>query len=276
MLQPILPLELHERIIDVVGNEAVIAFQAAEMVDDKVLLALQSFSLVCRAWHASTLRHTFYGVRIAVSDGDSQDAEGLERTQLLHLLEVNPLIRQCIQDFDLYLTGPVSAEVVESLCHAVGPVETLRINMLKSSGVELSRSSPWDGLHHLLTTHHLRNLSIRSDYLPTRLLEAPPSLRSLTLGGIEEVVIDHESGDQDTGTWRSTKLERLVVIKTGHVLSIVDAAADDSLSAFFDHLKYLDMTFNMRDLFGDRQWNVILSRWTRLETLAIRWDILGE
>ena len=277
MPQPTLPLELHQLIIDVLGRQRAIAFKLYKTLDRNVQLALRSFSLVCKAWHALTLRHTFYGVRIVMFNDDNQDRDGRLRAQLLQLMEVNPLIKECIQNVDLYIAGPLPAETVEALCCAFGPVNTLRVNMVKAFQPKVACPSSFDGVHPLLT-HHLLNLTIRSDYLPTCLLALPPNIKSLTLVATDDGVIRHDFGNGHAGTWRSsTKLEKLVVKPAARVLATIAAAVDDDLSAFFDHIKYLDMTFYDADLtVNSRSWHVIPSRWTHLETLIVRFEILGK
>ena len=281
MSQPFLPPELHKPIIDVFGDKSVIAFHSNRKADVDVLLALRSFSLVCKAWHAMTLRHTFAGVRISVFQADSKERYYRQaRVRLLQLIKANPLISKCIQYFDINLMTPVSVGDVEELCRAVGPVETLSIRMTGLNQFDhQSRPSPLDGLHPLLVTPHLRNVVIRTKLLPTRFLEALLNIRSLklTLEKMDGVVIDHKSDGGHIGAWRSSKLESLVVRRPFYMLSEIGAAADEDLFAFFDHIKHLEIgPFSTGDESINPQLHVILSRWVRLKTMAIRWCTVGK
>jgi len=271
-----LPPELHQLIIDLVAGKIVtVAFQPIKTAEKGIRDALRSFSLVCKDWHALTLRYTFHDLSMTIfaSDKDRQ-----RYAALLRLLEVNPLIGQCIRRMDLSILElePVPVEIVEELCRAIARVETLRLR-LKLSPRPPTHPSALDGLHHLLSTPHLRNLSISSSYLPISLLRALLNARSLTLQGVREVLMDgYGYGDRHSDAWRSSNLEELTVRPADRALNGIVAAQDVGLSAFFDNLKYLDVKFSLPAHPPDSQLHVLLARWQRLQTLVLRWDIDGE
>jgi len=275
MNQPSLPLELHQLIIDIIIDDAGLAQQAVYREGEDTRGSLGACSLVCKNWHAHTLRYIFHRVHFTLVDSDE---DLTRRAELFRLLEVNPLIRRCIRRAHIYLSISVSPDGVEALCNAISPVETFSL-VLESSQLDLPSPSPLDSLHPILSTSHLRNLSIWSRYFPTRMLEGLANLQSLTLEGVKVVVFNHKARDgREDGVWRSSTLERLVVTPARRFLAKIGSVADSNigLSAFFEHLKYLDIAFDTDEMALNSSWNILLARWKRLETLIVRWHVLGE
>ena len=90
-----LPPELHQFIIDVIGDSASITLSPPiSGVKEDVRDVFGACSLVCKDWHALTLRHTFHHLHLTVFDNPG-DHERL--AELFRLLELNPLIRRCIR-----------------------------------------------------------------------------------------------------------------------------------------------------------------------------------
>ena len=270
MDQPSLPLELHQLIIDIIGDDAIHA-QPAQRAKEDPRDSLGACSLVCKDWHAHTLRYTFYRVHFILVDSDK---DLTRRAELFRLLEVNPLITRYIRRAKIYLSLSVSPGGVETLCSAISPVETF-ILRLESSGFNLPSPSTLDGLRPILTAPHLRHFSIHSSHLPTSLLEALANVRSLSLEGVRVVVVDHDS---DAGPWRSSMLEKLDVTNARCFLKKIGPLMDSycGLSAFFDHLKHLTLSFDTQDVFADSPWHIPLARWKRLETLIVGWRVFGK
>jgi len=111
------------------------------------------------------------------------------------------------------------------------------------------------------------------------MLQGLTNLRSLTLEGVREVVFDHRFGDGgEDEVWRSSTLETLVVTPARPVLTKIGGVANSNigLCAFFDHIKYLDLMFDIDHTLSDYSWTILLARWKHLETLSVRWHIVGE
>ena len=267
MAQPALPPELHRPIIDFIGHDVVNAEQVMRGVKSKTRETLRACSLVCKAWHHSALRYIFHNARISMVAGD----RGLERnTELFRLIEANPSIRRCIRSAKMYLEREVSPADVEKVCNAISTVEEFSL-ALQSPRPNLLRPS-LDGLRPILSSQHLRDMTIWSSHIPLRLVEDAPNLRSVSLPIANTVDMDHGRD----GTWRSSsQLEKLVVKHGQRILNQIQTWGERyvGLLAFFDHLKYLEM-----DLYADRvdhgsSWALLLSHWRRLETLAVRWIV---
>ena len=278
MTQPVLPLELHELIIETIGDEDI--GDALEpplfRLKDTVLRTLRSCSLVCRDWHSFTLRHIF---RTACLDLRSEE-RGLKRiTALSQLLDANPSIKRCIRRVEMYLRSTSSREAVERVCHAISPIETMHLVIdYYQPEHPPSHTSPLAGLHPILTTQHLRDLTISSERLPLHLLEDLTNLRSLTLQGVRTLDIDY---DHD-GTWRSSTLEKLVVshpyaiVVLNQIWAATLGNRNVGLAAFFDRLKYLRLDLNTGSLTRGTSWASLLARWRCLETLDVQWRLTGE
>jgi len=278
MSQVTLPPELHKLILDVLGDEAVVAFQSAERLVGDVRLTLSSCSLVCKYWHTLTLRHTFYGVRLAVYNPLCQDREERARRELVELIEANPLIGQCVQSFDLSLLGGFAPEAIERMCLLVSPVKNLSLFIDMNSRYDLSHPSTLNSLYSLLTPSHLRHLSIWSKRLPAHLLDVLLNVQSLKLDGVEEVVADRGLRDLAGRAWRSSAMQKLVMSPASCLLASIGATTGPACdpSIVFDHLTYLDLSLGTEDHLRDGPWYAILAHWTRVETLIIRWIVVGE
>ena len=259
-----LPLELHQLIIDVIGDEYVSSKLPSK---DGTRDALQACSLVCKSWHSRSLRHTFYSTDFAFFNGDRV----LQRqTELFRILDVNPSIRRCIRRTEIYLETGVLLEDVEALCNTISPIETLRVVVETSHDEPDSPHSPLEGLHPILNTQFLRDFSVWAAHFPLRLVENATKLRSLTLQGVE--TLDTESVRD--GAWCSeSTLEKLVVARGRRVLTQVGAAVERStgLYAFFEGVKHLEMYLTVDELLHHSSWRLLLARWIRLETLVFHW-----
>ena len=277
MSQTTLPPEINDLIIGVLGDEVVTAFKLRLVVQRDVQAALAACALVCKQWHSFTLPHTFYGVRLR--------HDPLSRrhfASLTELVKANPYIKECIRQFNVLLPGPgtLDAERLGDICRTVSPVETLTLyNGIITPPHDLSQPSILDSLRPILITPHLRDLTLCSKSLPTHLLEVLHSIRSLTLRGIQEIVVDHGPKDRDEKAWRSSALKKLDLHPAEFILSRIGAAAesDSDLAAFFENVKLLVLWFRTADLGHDsRLWYTILARWRYLEKLDINWTVRGE
>jgi len=270
MPQPILPPEIHQLIIDVVGNEYVSAKQPSK---NGTREALQAFSLVCKYWHDLTLRYTFHNVTFPLYGGERD----LKRhAELFRILEINPLIKGCIRCILIYLWGEVLPEGIETLCKAISPIETLCV-VLETAEFEhdLLRPPLLVGLHPILTGQYLRDFSISAAEFPLCLLENLTNLRSLTLEGVRTV--DTESGRD--GAWRSesSTLEKLDMARSRRALGRLGLAVNliAGLDVFFRYIKYLAMDLTFDALFPGSPCHVLLSRWLHLETLEFHWTAIS-
>jgi len=273
MTELVLPPELHELIIDIIGDEAIDAVLEYLPYGPKhgALDTLHACSLVCRGWHGLTLRHIYHLVHFDLTNSDNRNLE--RNAELYQLLVLNPLIGRYIRHVEMHLENSGSPEAVETLCNSISPIETLRI-VLQYSQFRLPLVAPLDGLHPIFT--HLRDLTLSSSRLPLRILEHLTNIRSLTLQGVHAVDID----DGYTGRWRSSTLEKFVLRDPRCVLNqILAATLEDEhvgLAAFFDRIKYLDMDLDIVDVFRDTSWVALLASWIHLETLIIHWSVRGE
>ena len=272
MAQARLPLELQHLIIDFIGEEYVFARLSPHGAKDSgagLVRTLRACSSVCKDWHRHTLRHTFYSIDFSLFDADK---ELQLYTKLLRMLEANPWIRRCIRRAEIVMEGRILPENVETVCSAISPIEILRVVVEPSEGdsIGLAPSLPLDGLHPILATQHLRDLSIRSARFPLHLLENLANLRSLTLQGVKTLEMDTESGRD--GTWRAvlSRLERLVVVGGTCVLTQLGEAAKTNvgLCTFFKHVKHLDMDLKCERSLSDSPWQALLGRWSHLKTLV--------
>ena len=267
MTQPKLPPELHQLILDTIGDEVVHAELALRKVMGSARETLRTCSLVCRDWHDLTLRHTFYNTNFVFFGGD-RDMK--RQAELFRLLEINPLIRRCIRRTDFHLQGDVLRGHVEAMCNAISPIEILRI-VFETSGPELDfpRPSLLDCLYPLLTTPDLRDLSIATSYFPLHVLGCVANLQSLTLTGVQMV----DMGKRGDKAWSSSTVEKLVVANGSRVLTQIGVAIKDNedLHAFFQDLKHLDMDLAGEESLLSPPWRVLLVRWIHLETLVFHW-----
>ena len=289
MTLPLLPLELHQLIVNAVGDEYVAACwwdTVYPPADDIAAVpgdsrdTLRSCSLVCKHWHALTLHHTFYGVIVGLEDNVNQRVrKDRVEERLLELLRANPSIKRCIRVFCLSLSLFTSADTVKKLCCTVTPVETFHLALDELFELEpaLPEPSPLDAVHPLLSSPSLRNLSICAPYLPIRILGYLCRIQSLSLREVETVGAGHASGNNQIAGWNSCKLERLNVQPAGPFMAAIgSAAASGGLSAFLKHLKHLEILLRTNDLVANPPWRVALASWHHLETLTVHWRVLGE
>ena len=274
MPQITLPPELHELVIGVYGDQLVVAVTLGFMLRRDVRATLGACALVCKHWHAFTLRYTFYGVWIC------QDRRSRAHFALLtELIKTNPYIKQCIRDTDLKLPAEFDTTSLENMCRVISPIETLRIyNTVSTSTQNLSRASTLDSLRPILVTPHLRDLTLYSRTISTRLLEVLHSVQSLSLQGVRMVVVDHGLKGQDSGTRRHSALRKLVLHPAEFVLASIGAAveSDRELFGFFENIRSLELSFEITRLGNARPWNAMLARWSDLEKLEINWIVNGE
>ena len=276
MPQPDLPLELHQLIIDFVGEEAILSAAPISRAEEAVRTTLQSCSFVCKGWHAHTVRYMFHDLWINLFRTD-EDHERYE--ELLRLLEVNPLIARSIRRVLLSIRNNhgVTGEVVGNLCRKITSVEVLYLRILGALHPPSNLLSALDGLYPLLASPHLHDLSISAPHLPLRLLEIPPNVRSLTLLDVASGgSVGHLFKEHHEGTLCSATLEKLVVRKGNRVLEIIAPVAQGSPCTCFDSIKYLDITFYAASPRPYPQWNTVLARWRCLETIIINWHIMGK
>jgi len=269
MPQPTLPPELHHIILKIIGDEVFHAELFLHSMKGSVRGTLRACSLVSKAWHNSALPYVFHHARFFLTSGDRLPRRNAE---LFQLLEANPSIRRCIRRAEMFLDREVLPEDVEKVCDAISPIEEFTL-VLRTCPPDLLRPS-LDGLHPILSSPHLRDLSIWSTYLPLRLLKNTPNLRSLSLLSVDMVDMDH----CHNGTWRSPTLEKLVVGNLWGFLNKIQGLGDHrtKVLAFFDCLKYLEMYSITYGVPGDNSWVVLLANWRRLETLVVHWDVTGE
>ena len=272
---PILPAELQQLIIDFVGDGYVNArLLRLETQRCEAREALRTCSLVCKAWHSRTLRHTFYDNYFAFF---ATDRELKRHAELFRILEANPLIRRCIRRAEIYMEEGVLPERVETLCKAITPIGTLRIEVGTIASEDgLPRPSPLDGLHPILTTPYLCDLSIFAARVPLCLLESLTNLRSLTLEGVK--TLDAESGRDGEWCLESSTLERLVVTRGRRALSQLGDAVNSvaGLNMFFKQIKILDMDLAGDQILRDFSWHGLLARWVYLENLVFRWNVYSK
>ena len=271
MSQATLPLEIHEHIINVIGNE----YSSSKVPpygqpSEVVRGTLEACSLVCKDWHSLTLRHTFYIVNITFREGN----EYLKRhAELCRILEINPSIRKYMRRTTAVIVRHgVLPEDVEPLRDALSLVVTSKI-VLQCSEDRFDLPRPLAGLHAILTGRNLCDLSIFAISFPLILLENLTNLRSLTLIGVRTL----DLVDVDDRTWRSelSTLEKLVVQYSRGILSQLGAAVEEFVGpfAFFKNVKYLVVDLDSEAIDRDPPWRVLLARWTCLETLVIGWDV---
>ena len=269
MQQSILPPELHQLIINVIGDEVLHAGPVLHSARGRVRETLRACSLVCKAWHASTLPYTFHSARFLMFAGDIPRNE-----ELFRLLKANPSIRRCIRRAEMHLEWDLLPEVVERMSSAIYPLEEFTLVM--PFGLPEDPQLLLKALQPTLSSRHLLNLSVDIPYFPLALLENVPNLRSLTLEKVYIAGIGY--GDDGPGAWRSSTLEKLVLKRTSRrLLDHIQAVGDIkvALHTFFDRLKYLDMDLYTKDLDPDGSWPILVARWTHLETLVINWSLSG-
>jgi len=280
MHHPNLPPELHQLIIDFVGEEVIVTFTPINRADDAVRKTLRSCSFVCKDWHAHSLRYIFHDLWINLfgSDEDCGRYEGL-----FQLIKVNPLIGKSIRRLLLSIKRTqecVTAEFVENLCREMTSVEVLDLTLLSPRPLyELPDfPSPLNGIYHLLASPHLHNLSISAPNLPLRLLEIPPNIRSLTLQGVVGSTPAEDLFEEQgyKGAPGSTTLEKLTVSNAHQVLDSIAPVAQGSLSSFFAGIKYLNMMFHDTSPDPNSRWNTVLEPWRCLQALIIHWCINGK
>ena len=111
--------ELHQLIINVIGDEVVYAELVLHSVKGSARETLRACSLVCKDWHAGALRYTFHNARFSMFSGDRLLKRNVE---LFRLLGVNPSIRGCIRRAAMNVQREVSLEDIEKVCSAISPV----------------------------------------------------------------------------------------------------------------------------------------------------------
>jgi len=268
MPRPVLPFELHQLIIDIIGEEFVAALRPWK---DGTQDALHACSLVCKGWRSETLQYIFYNANFAFF---SEDLDLTRPAELFRILEINPSIRGCIRRTEIYLETGVFLEDVEALCNAISPIETLRVVHQLSNGEPGHIFPPLECLHPILNTHVLRDFSIWATHFSLRFLENATNLRSLTLEGVE--VLDTENVHD--GAWRpesSTSLEKLVLVGSSRVLTIIGERVEKfpGLDAFFKDVKHLEVDLADHELLPHSPWRLLLARWIHMETLVFHWTV---
>ena len=176
----LLPAEIQELIIDSV---------AAVPPPDR-RHAMSICSQVCKFWHSSSLRHTFYDVDLPRHLKSRQDVN------ILRLMEANPEIARCIKSISIAFpwrgdTSTYDDDEFEKVCQAVSKSAS-QLAFYRAVPDLRSRPLVQKGLSLLLGSPSLSNLSFFSAFKSSMLESASQSVGVLNFNHVKDVVLDHE------------------------------------------------------------------------------------
>ena len=244
MPTPSLPAEIHELIIDWIG--------------DGFRESLQACALVCKHWHIYTLPYIFGSIDLSMSSTTKQ-LECLK--QLLQVLDSNPLIRSRAQSLVLSVNDhlPEFDDALGKLASRIQLVTELTITF----SFPISSDLPPFFDNNSPSFPHLQHLNfIRCREFRTSSLAVFSNLKSLTFEDVRRAIADH--GED---FYPRASLQKLVLTRSEDIMQEMQENA--RLRDAFGNIQNLEITFlNSFAFVVQPQWEGTFN-WENLRSLSV-------